>query len=63
MLARHLLCGILSGILTAFASLLAGHSGWTALEFYILAGNLGLGASALNAYRDCGSAHGSPVMR
>lgn len=63
MLARHLLCGILTGMLTALASLLAGHSVLTVIEFYVLATHVGFGASALNAYRDGASPRISAVTR
>ena len=49
MLVRHLLCGIVIGLLAAIAGLLAGFSVGAAVGFYVLGGNVGLGVSALGA--------------
>ena len=49
MLVRHLICGVVIGLLAAIAGLLAGFSVWAVLGFYVLGANLGLGASALGA--------------
>jgi hypothetical protein len=63
MLARHLLCGILAGSLTALASLLAGHAILTALTFYVAAAYVGFGASVLNAHRDGAAPRISALVR
>ena len=49
MLVRHLFCGILVGLLSALASVLAGYSLWATAGLYVLGANVGLCASAVGA--------------
>jgi hypothetical protein len=49
MLVRHLLCGIVIGLLAATAGMLAGFSVWAVVGCCVLGANVGLGASVLGA--------------
>ena len=49
MLIRHLLCGIVIGVLSALAGALAGYSVWAIAGVYVIGMNVGFGASLLGA--------------
>ncbi len=49
MLIRHLVCGVVLGLLAAIAGTLAGFSAWGVVGCYLLGTLGGIGSSALGA--------------
>jgi hypothetical protein len=47
MLVRHLMVGLLAGVMSVLVGGLTGFSMWALLGFYVLGANLGLGLSVL----------------